>query len=168
MITLFRTILIQRTSIQNGSTSNLLKFMDNNTLSELDAFIAEIVMGYKYTKQPDDFTAEAIPQWCKHTSKGSPNWRVVVSDPYIRKFAPENTPYDHSWKNFNPTIDHGLALKVLAACNLYINESKLRSSIELSCVCGEHCISYRPKDIMVTGATLPLIISQFAKELFQD
>ena len=147
--------------------------MDNNTLSELDAFIAEIVMGYKYTEQPDDFTAEAIPQWYKHTSKGSPNWRVLVSEPYIRKFAlrkfaPDKTPYDHAWKNFNPTIDHGLALKVLEACNLYVNESKLRSSIELSCVCGEHCLSYHPKDIMVTGATLPLIICQFAKELFQN
>ena len=124
-------------------------------LRRIDALVAEL-MGYTFTESPDDSTATEVRQWYKHTAHGKTEWRVIVSEPYLHRGYPKERPYQHSWKNYEPTTNSAQAMEVLK----WIREQDVIVAIHgdvLSQICG--------KRIEVEAPTLELAICLFALKL---
>lgn len=134
--------------------------MNTLELRELDAWIAEHVMKFKETQEPDDYTADSMSQWYKHTAYGQYEWRVIVSTPYECKHHPEGKPFQHSWKNFKPAADPAAAMEVLKKC---LDEKTIFISHGTT---GFWIADCDKKSCYQTGQTLELTICQFAKKLF--
>lgn len=135
-------------------------------MRELDDWIAEHVMGWLETQNPDDYTADETTQFYKHVANGQTQWHVIVGVPYRCTHHPEGKPFQHSYKNFQPTTDPSQAMLVLEKC--VYNLSPYVVTIAVSSTTGffvcdtEH---YR-KDIRSSAETLPLTICQMAQKLF--
>jgi hypothetical protein len=126
--------------------------MSDTELRELDAWIAEHVMFYKRTEQPDS-----------HTDAGDPLFwdsgkAVVISRPY---FSALHKKYAHSWSKFGPTTDRAAAMAVLEKC---VEIGLLSISMQG----GSPRVWRTDGELKITNAeTLPLAICKFAKEIFQ-
>lgn len=123
----------------------------NTELRELDAWIAENVMGLKPWKE----TQERI------TCILEPNEFVLSIPSNIVRARIGSNPT----KNFQPTIDADDSLEVLKKC-----AKKLTFGVEISIQDGEWCVwqmTDYAKEIFAKAPTLELAICRFARKLFE-
>ena len=85
---------------------------------ELDAWIAENVMGYRRTDRPDDHTTDAATLFW-HRPAGDTREAVLVGCAYshstlTKEYGKEM--FSHSWTFYQPTTDPAAAFDVLKRC----------------------------------------------------
>lgn len=135
-------------------------------LRELNNFVAEHVMKWKRTENPDDWTdtGETLFWHRRERSEKVPrqNPVVVVGTAYN---PPGQTRFDHSWRTFAPTMNPADALQVLERClerpdigDPVISKDGLNFWLRTARN-NEH--------IQGEATTLPLAIALFARKLFK-
>lgn len=149
--------------------------MDRKEQRELEAWIAEHVMAWKETKEPDDFTEKEEIVFYKHAAHGESEWRVVVGRPYLVRHAKGVRKYSHSYSNFYPTQVHGECVNILEKCRdraAKLGDHSIRiimwdDSITISLVDNE-MMSNKHTTAAETLEKLPEAICLFAKKLFTE
>lgn len=110
-------------------------------LRELDAWIAENVMGWDLKSEPFRF-------FRSHDGLYFPN-----ADGCGLFWHPSTSPSD--------------AMDVLKKCNEMINRRKYREVIGIATLMGSPMVGYDPEQIWEHAETLELAICRFAKSLFE-
>lgn len=145
--------------------------MSEPELRELDAWIAEHVMGWQWWrfKLPKKATAKnagkGFDEWCQlippnETWPSQPRWRGILC-----KCEIADMPNGTDLGFFNPTTSNAPAMQVLEKCaehlagGVYIRKGK-RGDWS---VCKYEDIEPR----WATAPTLPLAIAQFARQIFK-
>jgi hypothetical protein len=123
-------------------------------LRELDAYIAQHLMGWKRTDKPDNWTAEKVVQFYI-----KPDGACIVSTPWTSSAYPPNV-WAHSWSAYTPTTDPAAAMQVLEKCADECLVQIRRQSDQSWCVWGDTVDS--------NGETIPLAIALFAKALHEN
>jgi hypothetical protein len=155
--------------------------MNEKEMRELDAWIAENVLGYRRTDNPDDYTTDNTTLFW-HRNEANYRESVLIGKAYThsgltKQYGKEM--FSHSWTHYCPTTDSAAALEVLKKCA----EKMPNAIVGIGSPMGKaDVISTLPKTAQgwVVGAigfrtnafdaeapTLELAICLFAKKLFE-
>jgi hypothetical protein len=137
--------------------------MTTNELRELDAWIAENVMGYQRTSRPDELTTDAAMLFW-HRPATNTREAVLVGRAYSHRGLTEQygkEMFSHSWTFYAPTTDPAAAMEVLKKCleQRFISIGRTQGSGYLIAI---HTLG----DVLVDAPNLELAICLFAKNLF--
>lgn len=132
--------------------------MTTEELTDLDAWIAEHVLGLKHEPNPDDLTSDPSPRFYRH--KTAKNERILVGTAYERKNLPNGLTHGISWANFSPTTNPAYAMVVLEVCaeKHCVMVWKSGDSWYANLSCGGERLG--------VAHSLPIAICLFAKALF--
>lgn len=142
--------------------------MTDKELRALDAWIAEHVMGFRQTFNPDDHTTDGATLFWHRKEPGKKEV-VLVGRAYAhrgltREYGKEI--FSHSWSTYEPTTDRAAAMEVLEKCAEKISFA----NIEIFCthnaapkwnIAKEGCADLHE------APTLPLAICLFCKAIYE-
>lgn len=133
---------------------------DQEELRELDRFCAVEVLGYKWTDNPDDWTADKVNQCWLHPQG------IVVSSPWQSRHQPEpfQNHWQHQWRAFRPTVESADAMLVLEKCLDHAGQWHL--AVELMKWKDGKFSLYSTDKIQASAMTMTETIARFAKSLF--
>ena len=139
--------------------------MNEKELRELDAWIAENVMGYRRTQNPDEYTTDGQTLVWERT--GEHKESVLVGRAYThsgltREYGKEM--FSHSWTHYRPTTDPAAAMMVWSKCLVKLRE--LGFAAEWMMWKDGTITIYASDDLQASAKTEPLAICLFAKKLF--
>lgn len=129
-------------------------------LRELDAWLAEHVMGLKRTESPDDSTdSEAKLFWHRKGEPHKPE-RILISEPY--RIA-SSRKYGHNWTAFSPTTNPADAM---AALSKVLDKIGDKTGLSIYRAKDGYALCWDESEDII-APTLELAICRFIRKVFE-
>ncbi len=145
--------------------------MSEKEHTELNIYLAQHVMGYRRTTEPDDHTTDGKTLFW-HRPAGDKKEAVLVGRAYshsglTKEYGKEM--FSHSWSFFSPTTDAAASMAVLKKCAEFLGTGRVHIYApygQFSFWMVSNAEVGRKIAAEASDETLELAIAKFAQKLF--